>query len=76
MDHREQFGLLRYYVLCMPTDQHDVIVGKILPISSQIPADHIHPLPDESHQMRCGGNEQIFKGTISDIKRLVATQFS
>ena len=36
-------------------------------IPSQIPADHTHPLPDESHQMRRGGNGQIFKGTIGDM---------
>ena len=36
-------------------------------IPSQIPADHIHPLPDESYQMRRGGNGQIFEGTISGM---------
>ena len=29
-------------------------------VPRQIPADQIHPLPDESHQMRRGGNGQIF----------------
>ena len=36
-------------------------------ISKQIPADQIHPLPDETHQMRRGGNGQIFKGTIGGM---------
>ena len=36
-------------------------------IPTHIPADQIHPLPDESHQMRRGGNGQIFKGTISGM---------
>ena len=34
---------------------------------AQIPADHIQPLPDESHQIRRGGNGQIFEGTISGM---------
>jgi hypothetical protein len=33
----------------------------------QFPSDHIHPLPDESHQVRRGGNGQIFSGTIGGV---------
>ena len=34
---------------------------------NQFPPDRIHPLPDESHQMRRGRNRQIFSGTISGV---------
>ena len=33
-------------------------------IPEQIPSDHIHPLPDETNQIRRGGNGQIFRGMI------------
>lgn len=36
-------------------------------IPNQIPADLIHPLPDETHQLRRGGNGQIFRGTLSGM---------
>ena len=36
-------------------------------VPRQIPADQIHPLPDESHQMRRGGNGQIFRGIIGGM---------
>ena len=36
-------------------------------VPEQIPADRMHPLPDETHQMRRGGNGQIFKGTIGGM---------
>ena len=36
-------------------------------VPRQIPADQIHPLPDETHQMRRGGNGQIFKGVIGGM---------
>ena len=36
-------------------------------VPTQIPSDRIHPLPDESHQMRRGGNGQIFRGTICGV---------
>ena len=36
-------------------------------VSEQIPSDHIHPLPDETNQIRRGGNGQIFRGTIGGM---------
>ena len=36
-------------------------------VPNQIPADLIHPLPDETHQMRRGGNGQIFRSTIGGM---------
>ena len=33
-------------------------------IPEQMPSDHMHPLPDETNQIRRGGNGQIFRGTI------------
>ena len=36
-------------------------------VPNQFPPDHIHPLPDESHQMRRGGNGQIFSGAIGGM---------
>ena len=33
-------------------------------IPEQIPSDHIHPLPDETNQIRRGGNGQIFRGKL------------
>ena len=36
-------------------------------VPRQIPADLIHPLPDETHQLRRGGNGQIFRGTVGGM---------
>ena len=36
-------------------------------IPEQMPSDHIHPLPDETNQIRRGGNGQIFRGTIGGM---------
>ena len=36
-------------------------------VPREIPADLIHPLPDETHQLRRGGNGQIFRGTIGGM---------
>ena len=36
-------------------------------IPEQIPSDHTHPLPDETNQIRRGGNGQIFRGMIGGM---------
>jgi thymidylate kinase len=52
-----------------PHTRSSIKPGTILFTSTRarIPADHIHPLPDESHQIRRGGNGQIFQGSISGM---------
>ena len=36
-------------------------------VPEQIPSHYTHPLPDETHQIRRGGNGQIFRGTIGGM---------
>lgn len=36
-------------------------------VPTEIPADLIHPIPDETHQLRRGGNGQILRGTVGDM---------